>query len=468
MALEMLTNFVWLVVKYLILFLLAMAIYFGYKLFYVPLTFRRKFEKYKNVYVTEKFNPIVGDLKPSLDDINNGRAYYDNLKKLQSKMGGADMKVYIQGFQPIITFVSNKAVKEVVGLIPSVIDRADIRNNYSLKFGCIKFADGSFINCASTPDIVERRKSLFKLLGVSTSSQHIPVILKMAAQTLSKIQEEKEVKILEHTDYINLVQIQARRDIYMTNKVFMAILFGKDLDNFLTEKHDYEAPDGTIEKYSLVEYFGQVMKSYHVEGAHPATFFLPFLNKWNIINPWKRNSNNMRSLKSITREVLRRSQDKDSVWHQISQLEKFSEEDIFNDLLLIILGGGDTVSHNFVSVLYFLKKYPSTFSKLRQELEQHGFTKGCNLEKTLTMENIQKLEYLSNAIKEVLRIDAPILHIMKLGKMLRYVTFLFLKGLCSIWMLLERIMMRPNGLILMFLSQTNMILVQILRRSLKS
>ncbi|CAI2365767.1 unnamed protein product [Moneuplotes crassus] len=289
MALEMLTNFVWLVVKYLLLFLLAMAIYFGYKLFYVPLTFRRKFAKYKNVYVTEKFNPIVGDLKPSLDDINNGRAYYDNLKKLQSKMGGADMKVYIQGFQPIITFVSNKAVKEVVGLIPSVIDRADIRNNYSLKFGGLKFADGSFINCASTPDIVERRKSLFKLLGISTSSQHIPVILKMAAQTLSKIQEEKEVKILEHTDY-------------MTNKVFMAILFGKDLDNFLTEKHDYEAPDGTIEKYSLVEYFGQVMKSYHVEGAHPAMFFLPFLNKWNIINPWKRNSNNMRRLKSICLE----------------------------------------------------------------------------------------------------------------------------------------------------------------------
>ncbi|CAI2365801.1 unnamed protein product [Moneuplotes crassus] len=395
MIIDMLTNIIWSFARYFLLFLFATIIYFAYKLFYVPLAFRKKFSKYKNVYITEKFNPILGELKPSLDDINNGRAFYDNLKKLQPKMKGTDMKVFVQGFEPMITLVSNKAVKEAAALIPSKIDRAEVQSNYRLKIGGLKFVDGSFINSPSSKDIVERRKSYFKLLGVSSSSQHIPTIVKIAVETLSKIQGKKEVKILEEINY-------------MTTKVFMTILFGNDLDDFLSEKHDYEATDGSIAKYNLIEFFGHLLNSSHVEASNPMTMFFPILNRLNIINPWKRNYSNMMRLKSIMKKVLNNSQDKNSVWHQISQLEKFNKEDIFSDLLLIIMGGGDTISHGFVSMLYFLKKYPSTLSKLKQELAQHGFTKGCDLGQMFTMENIQKLEYLSYVIKEVLRIDAPI------------------------------------------------------------
>ncbi|CAI2366121.1 unnamed protein product [Moneuplotes crassus] len=385
----------WALLKYSALALVATAVYFTYKLFYVPLAFRRKYSQYKNVYVKPKFIPVLGELKPCLDDINNGRAFYDHLKKQQAKMGGKDIKVYVQGFEPRIIIASNKAVKEAAALIPSKIDRADIQDNYRLMIGGLKFSSGSFNNYASSKGIAERRKSYFKLLGVNTSSQHIPVILKNAVQNLEKMKQEEEVLITEKISY-------------MTNKIFMTILFGADLEDFLVEKHDYETSDGTTAKYNLINFFGHLLTAYHVEGAHPMTMFFPILNKLNVVNPWKRNFKNLSRFRSIMKEMLHRSKDKNSVWHQISQLEKFSKDDIFNDLLLIIMGGGDTISRSFVSMLYFLKKYPSTLSKLKHELAQHGFVKGCDLDQMFTMENIQKLEYLSYVIKEVLRIDAPI------------------------------------------------------------
>lgn len=109
----------------------------------------------------------------------------------------------------------------------------------------------------------------------------------------------------------------------------------------------------------------------------------------NIINPWKRNRKNTLGFHAAVRDLISKSKDKDSLWNQISKLNQFTDEEIFSDLMILLGGGTETSAHNFVAILYYLAKFPAAKEKLIEELAKIGIERGCDLNKTFTMDNIQ-------------------------------------------------------------------------------
>lgn len=144
----------------------------------------------------------------------------------------------------VIAVLSHDALKEVIDQMPSKIDRANIQQRYELKKGQLKVADGSFINLPTSKKTSARRKSYFKILGLNSASQHIPLILKNLIQTTKEMKDRKQVEII---DAITIC----------TNKIFMSILFGKDLENFLDTKYPYQTDKGT-EMIDVCEFFSRI------------------------------------------------------------------------------------------------------------------------------------------------------------------------------------------------------------------
>ena len=52
---------------------------------------------------------------------------------------------------------------------------------------------------------------------------------------------------------------------------------------------------------------------------------------------------------------MRNSKDLDSVYHQIRKEEKLNEEEIFHDLIAMVLGGFDTSARSASAALYNLR-----------------------------------------------------------------------------------------------------------------
>lgn len=228
----MITELVWALTKYALILLAIVLAYVAYYSIYLPLIFRKKYSKYSNVFLMKKFPPLLGDAAKYLEDINNGRAYNSHIKNLTKETQGYDLRAEVQGRDAMIAVISHEAVKETIAQIPHKIDRADINNKYWLLRGPLKVAYGSFINNPSTSKNKERRKSYFKILGLNQSSQHIPLIVENIKRISDEMKAKGEVLIV---DEMNMC----------TNRVFMSILFGKDLKDFLvSDRYDYETPEG--------------------------------------------------------------------------------------------------------------------------------------------------------------------------------------------------------------------------------
>ena len=132
---------------------------------------------------------------------------------------------------------------------------------------------------------------------------------------------------------------------------------------------------------------------------------LPFLNKYELINPFKRNRKNANVFFEFLYEIVDASKDEKSVFCQMKKLG-FSKEIIIHDLHDLFLAGTETSSRTVTSVLYHLKKYPEVMKKLESELFAH-FDKYSDNDGKFDKDKILEFEYLNNVIKEALRIDPP-------------------------------------------------------------
>lgn len=332
---------------------------------------------------------MLGDLIYHVYDEKENKAHYDHLRQLANEVCKYDLKVELEGLTSILVFASNKAVEEAVALMPSKIDKK------SWPKGLMKMAVGSFSMESTTPLTKSRRKEIFKILGLNSASRYIPLIISKAKEFLEKIEEKGEVDFMNEANFL-------------TFSVFIFILFGDDMNKLTDEKFPYEKSDGTTENISLCEIFINLGKEYMVEFVNPLTSFVPFLNDYNYMGPWRRNNKNFQIFKDALRKMIPESKDKNSLWNMMSQLNQFSEEEIFNDLVLLMIGGSETSSHALTSIFYYLAKFPDARKKLQQEFEQHGLTKGESIESKLKMEVIEKMDYLAWVIKESLRMDPPV------------------------------------------------------------
>ncbi|CAI2386624.1 unnamed protein product [Moneuplotes crassus] len=387
----------WQLVKLIAYFMGCLLIYLLYKVIYVPIKFRRFYGKYKNVFVSSKFIPVLGDIYYYLQDIQSNRVFYDHNKRQQQsfKPNEIDLRADLLGTDPMIGVVSHKALKEVISQIPGKIDRADIDNTPCLRRAILKMCEGCFVNSPSTKKTIERRKSLTKILGLNHSSKNIPLMLKNADIILQDMKTKGEAKMQDQM-------------ALLTNRILVSFLFGRDYEEHMSESYEYLYKDGTTKKFDLCSFFANLAVDMSDESGNLFTILFPLLNVSNIINPWKRNHLNKLTLYEALRKIVKKSQDEDSFWNQVRKLNEFTEDEILVDLMILLTAGSETTADNFVALLYYLKKFPEAKEKLMKELAQVGIVPGCDFNKAITMENIQACDYLSNAVKESLRMDSPL------------------------------------------------------------
>jgi len=189
--------------------------------------------------------------------------------------------------------------------------------------------------------------------------------------------------------------------------VFVKILLGTDNMELVNTPHPYINEHDGIEMLTLGDYTLKLSDAFIDQFLNPMSMILPFLNKYQLVNPYKRNHRNLKTLQEWVTKAIEQSKDELSVLYSLKQLEEITPDELLDDILGYILAGADTSSHAFCATLYQLKKNPEKFDKLMKELEENGFNKDTDMEKLLSWEKIDQLNYLNWTLKEGLRIDPP-------------------------------------------------------------
>jgi len=87
-----------------------------------------------------------------------------------------------------------------------------------------------------------------------------------------------------------------------------------------------------------------------------------------------------------------------------------SQEDTISEALLFILAGHETTSRTMSAFIFRTHQNPEFASKIRSEIKSVIFENNTdvqNIDKYVTYDKLQKLEYTTMCIKEALRIDPP-------------------------------------------------------------
>lgn len=85
-----------------------------------------------------------------------------------------------------------------------------------------------------------------------------------------------------------------------------------------------------------------------------------------------------------------------------------TEEQILDDIIAVMIGGGETVSHSLVSALYYITKCPEIQEKVMEEIKAHKISTDEEFKKNFTYETLNNLDYLTCCIKEAFRIDTSV------------------------------------------------------------
>ena len=85
-----------------------------------------------------------------------------------------------------------------------------------------------------------------------------------------------------------------------------------------------------------------------------------------------------------------------------------TDEDLFAQIEVFMIAGYETTSTSLTWAILLLSKFPHIQSKVREEIK-----KFISDDKELTHENLSKLKYLDNCIKESMRLYPSTLHVRR-------------------------------------------------------
>lgn len=199
----------------------------------------------------------------------------ENLRKASSEINKYDLHFELEGYRPCMKVVSEKAFQEMAELVPSKIDRmTDI-------YGFGKIFKEGFGSRKSTKHEMSRKKIFVGALNLNSSSKFIPSMVKCLSTHIRdwKIGEEYEIM-----HQLNL----------LTFKIFTFVLFGEDMEDISTNKITFENPLGQKLEIELRESFINIVKDHFDEYFNPITNTVPILSSASLINPFKRNKENLR------------------------------------------------------------------------------------------------------------------------------------------------------------------------------
>ena len=374
--------------RYLVISLVVYLLYLTYITFLKPLLFWCKYKKYKNVHVNPYFIPLLGDLYYHVKDMNAGKVHYHHKIEQASETRKYDLKVKLEGLNPILLVESDKALEQFVALQPHIIDRAI---EYK---GLTKAVPDGFINARTSKKTHERRKIFTALLNLNHASKYIPGMIDACHDLLSSLKDGEKHDFLHQMNCI-------------TFNILTNVLFGDDVNELKTDRRPFLMNNGQWEDKAFYEAFLMIANNFLFQLINPITTMFPFINNHDLINPYKRDRKNLNNFNKLLKEVIAKSKDEKSVAFQVFKQSKCTKQEIYEDLITYMVAGSETSARTMVSTLYFLKRHPEFLQKVKDELKENGLTKDTDFKKVLTMDVVQNLEYLTCAVKEALRMDSP-------------------------------------------------------------
>lgn len=371
------------------LLLLSLVIYLVVVKVIPPFIQWRKYQKYENVHTTP-FIPLLGDFWPIMQNLNAGIKYYNHLDKKVFDMKDKDLELMFEGDKPCLQIFSHKAHKEFAALIPHKIDRLPevehVGQMVSKTIGNVKF--DKLFNF--------RKRTVLKLLSIGKSSLYIPRMIKSCGWITESWGQEK------------VVNVNLSKDMFKLNfHVFIKILVGEDNAELVNTTHPYEKDDGTYEELTLGDYTLKISDAFIDQFLNPLSMIFPFMNKYQMCNPYKRNHRNLKVLQAWIQEMIDNTQDELCMVYSLKKMKEIPRDVLLDDIIGYILAGADTSAHSFCSTLYQLKKNPEKLEKLMAEIKEHGFDENSDMTTAISWEKIDQMDYLNNCLKEGMRIDPP-------------------------------------------------------------
>ena len=350
----------------------------------------RQYKKYRNVYTSPTFIPLLGDFYTYAKNMSQGLTYYAHLDDKTKILKDYDMELIFEGPTAVFQPVSSQAHREFSNLVPKSIDRypelRSIGQMMSRAFGNIK----------TNEEFYHRKKAFFKLLSFNRSSSYIPMMVEGLERMTAKWVENK-------------ASVDVIPELFRQNfSVLTQILFGRDTDEVMKKLRPYKTPSGEYIMLDLCQLFYNTTDAYIDQYLSPLAVLLPFLNEYKLIEPFKTNYNNNETLREAFREAIAHTRDKESVLYSLQEeLKDTDPEVILDDLIGVTMAGIDTSAHAFCATLYFLKKNPEKLVKLQKELADNGLCGSTNMIEKYDKSTIENLDYLFCVVKEALRLDPP-------------------------------------------------------------
>lgn len=375
--------------KYVGIFLALVIAYSVIFLVIPPLRKWLFYRKFKNIHTSPMFIPILGDFLSYAQNMKANKKYYAHLHEKTLVLKDYDLELIFEGPKSCIQMVSPEAHRQFEALSPEKIDRVPEDTSIG------QMMPRTLGNSKTDDSFIFRKRTFLKLLSFNRSSQYIPMMIKgLDKLTNEWVNSEKEVDVIYEMFKQNF-------------RVLTSILLGRDTKSVMDKLRPYKKPDNAYVMMDLCDFFMKTTDTYIDQYLNPITLFLPFLNKKNLIDPFKRNNENNEMLRKTLQEAIDFSKDETSVLYNMRETMGHDPVQMLDDLMGVMMAGVDTSAHVFCTTLWLLKKNPDKLKILLEELDKHGLNKDCNMDEKLTKEAIEEIDYLGYVIKEALRCDSP-------------------------------------------------------------
>ena len=382
-------GFVYQFVKILFYVFIAFICKTLYQFVYLPWKARKRYSKYKNVAMADKFYPFQGDLAiwNQNDARGNGKFQHFIDEALSEK--GYDIRLTQLGPESVIDVCSVKALDEFEKLVPSKIDRYHHRG---LPIGY--FLKGSLAVTRSTENWSIRRKEMIKKLAINNCSKYIPMMIEIVDKNIQNTPTNHE---------IDIIQFFSRITIEAVTKIF----FGQSITEKMKEIAYICPKTGKKSTKKFHEFYPQIISNEFEAFIDPKGKLFSFLVEYKLVEPYITNAKNLEACYNALAEYLETSLDKDSVYFLLYSSKQYTKHECIMDALMMIFGGFDTSAHSLASMVRLLKRNPDKYDKLMKELDRYQITKLDKVPKDEYKTIFEECDYLSFVTKEAMRLDGP-------------------------------------------------------------
>ena len=325
-----------LILKCVAVCLLLAVAYLAYIYLISPLFAIRRYRKYENVYINEKFIPVVGEGAMYREDLKNGKASYYHQIEFANKMKGLDLKLAVFADRISFYLLSNQALQEFQNLSPEFIDRSDFSRGPLGKV----FA-GSFGHDRSNEMWKKRRDIFMKEIGINFSSRFIPLMIEATAER-AKIWKSGQ----------NYEMLSEMADITFT--IISKILFGESVIQKIDKGRYKDLKTGEVTYLPFNEMYTKVSNDSNSIRYTMKSFIFPCLRRHDISHPYNVIKRNINELWRIIGDYLITSKDEDSVYARVMKTGEISQKHAIQDIIGFLFAGHETSSHSISTIKLIL------------------------------------------------------------------------------------------------------------------